>query len=182
MLSLITNYPHRRILVNLETIEKKNYTKGRGHMCPSDGFVCFRNSELLTGRLGKATLGDGNKDGLFHVRLLSELRLTVLRLFTTMEYHGWTTYMQPNDPAQLVWASQIRCVMNIAVYIYAGAQLRLLRASSRRVHEPAGQAERAVHRRPRLLHRHRRRHARAGAAESQGTPHGGRVRMLSPAP
>jgi DNA-directed RNA polymerase III subunit RPC1 len=56
-----------RILVNLETIEKKNYTKGRGHMCPSDGFVCFRNSELLTGRLGKATLGDGNKDGLFHV-------------------------------------------------------------------------------------------------------------------
>jgi len=64
----------RRILVNLETIEKKNYTKGRGHMCPSDGFVCFRNSELLTGRLGKATLGDGNKDGLFHVRLVSELR------------------------------------------------------------------------------------------------------------
>jgi len=60
----------RRILVNLETIEKKNYTKGRGQMCPSDGFVCFRNSELLTGRLGKATLGDGNKDGLFHVRLL----------------------------------------------------------------------------------------------------------------
>ena len=53
--------------MNLETIEKKNYTKGRGHMCPSDGFVCFRNSELLTGRLGKATLGDGNKDGLFHV-------------------------------------------------------------------------------------------------------------------
>lgn len=38
-------------------------------MCPSDGFVCFRNSQLLTGRLGKGTLGDGNKDGLFHVRL-----------------------------------------------------------------------------------------------------------------
>ena len=67
-LSWLTGQLDCRILVNLETIEKKNYTKGRGHMCPSDGFVCFRNSELLTGRLGKATLGDGNKDGLFHVR------------------------------------------------------------------------------------------------------------------
>ena len=28
----------------------------------------FRNSVLLCGRLGKGTLGDGNKDGLFHVR------------------------------------------------------------------------------------------------------------------
>lgn len=26
-------------------------------MCPNDGFVYFRNSELLSGQLGKATLG-----------------------------------------------------------------------------------------------------------------------------
>jgi hypothetical protein len=28
--------------------------------------VCFRNSELLSGRLGKVTLGSGNKAGLFY--------------------------------------------------------------------------------------------------------------------
>jgi len=37
------------------------------HMCPKDGYVCFRNSQLLCGRLGKATLGGGNKAGLFQV-------------------------------------------------------------------------------------------------------------------
>ena len=29
-------------------------------------YVCFRNSELLSGRLGKVTLGSGNKAGLFY--------------------------------------------------------------------------------------------------------------------
>ena len=29
-------------------------------------FVCFRNSELVSGRLGKVTLGSGNKAGLFY--------------------------------------------------------------------------------------------------------------------
>ena len=28
--------------------------------------MCFRNSELLSGRLGKVTLGSGNKAGLFY--------------------------------------------------------------------------------------------------------------------
>ena len=51
--------------VNLETKEKM-YTGGE-HMCPADGWVCFRNSQLLCGRLGKATLGGGNKAGLYQV-------------------------------------------------------------------------------------------------------------------
>ncbi|OMO97199.1 RNA polymerase, alpha subunit [Corchorus olitorius] len=38
-------------------------------MCPNDGFVYFRNSELISGQLGKATLGNGNKDGLYSVLL-----------------------------------------------------------------------------------------------------------------
>ncbi|MCH83274.1 DNA-directed RNA polymerase III subunit RPC1-like, partial [Trifolium medium] len=38
-------------------------------MCPNDGFVYFHNSELISGQLGKATLGNGNKDGLFFVLL-----------------------------------------------------------------------------------------------------------------
>ena len=42
--------------------------KNSGVMCPRDGFVVFRQSELLTGRLGKVTLGGSNKTGLFQVR------------------------------------------------------------------------------------------------------------------
>ncbi|GJN02490.1 hypothetical protein PR202_ga19848 [Eleusine coracana subsp. coracana] len=38
-------------------------------MCPSDGFVYFRNSELLCGQVGKATLGNGNKNGIYSVLL-----------------------------------------------------------------------------------------------------------------
>ncbi|KAL4425069.1 hypothetical protein ABPG77_010383 [Micractinium sp. CCAP 211/92] len=54
-----------KIFVNLETTEKI-YTKGE-HLCPMDGFVCFHNSHLISGRLGKVTLGGGNKSGLFQV-------------------------------------------------------------------------------------------------------------------
>lgn len=53
--------------MNLETKEKQYSGGAIQHMCPRDGWVCFRNSELLCGRLGKATLGGGNKSGLFQV-------------------------------------------------------------------------------------------------------------------
>ena len=53
--------------MNLETTEK--VYKGGEHMCYMDGFVCFHNSELVSGRLGKATLGGGNKSSLFQVHL-----------------------------------------------------------------------------------------------------------------
>lgn len=47
-----------RVFVNL-VVTEKNYNKKAdiGSMCPSDGYVCFRNSELISGQLGKATLG-----------------------------------------------------------------------------------------------------------------------------
>jgi len=54
-----------RVFVNLETTEK--VYKGGEQMCYMDGFVCFHNSELVSGRLGKATLGGGNKSSLFQV-------------------------------------------------------------------------------------------------------------------
>jgi len=53
-----------RVFVNLETTEK-TYTKQGKEMCPADGYVVFRNSDLICGRLGKSTLGNGNKAGLF---------------------------------------------------------------------------------------------------------------------
>ncbi|GMN24465.1 hypothetical protein TIFTF001_000572 [Ficus carica] len=62
-----------RVFLNL-TVREKNYTKPKDKeefetMCPNDGFVYFRNSELISGQLGKATLGNGNKDGLYSILL-----------------------------------------------------------------------------------------------------------------
>lgn len=64
-----------RVFVNL-TLKEKNYSKPKNAsereletMCPNDGFVYFRNSELISGQLGKATLGNGNKDGLYSILL-----------------------------------------------------------------------------------------------------------------
>ncbi|KAJ8756358.1 hypothetical protein K2173_025170 [Erythroxylum novogranatense] len=64
-----------RVYVNL-TVKEKTYSKPgkedkreKETMCPNDGFVCFRNSELISGQLGKATLGNGNMDGLYAVLL-----------------------------------------------------------------------------------------------------------------
>lgn len=45
-----------KVFLNL-TVAEKNYSKMGETMCPKDGFVCFRNSELVCGQLGKATLG-----------------------------------------------------------------------------------------------------------------------------
>ncbi|URE06182.1 DNA-directed RNA polymerase [Musa troglodytarum] len=64
---LIRPNAHTKVFLNL-MVKEKIYTKSET-MCPSDGYVYFRNSELISGQLGKATLGNGNKDGLFSVLL-----------------------------------------------------------------------------------------------------------------
>ncbi|CAH9098236.1 unnamed protein product [Cuscuta europaea] len=58
-----------RVYLNLTLKEKTYHKKDQETMCPNDGFVYFRNSELISGQLGKATLGNGNKDGLYSVLL-----------------------------------------------------------------------------------------------------------------
>ena len=57
--------PNRKskVFVNLE-VPEKNYTKKNQTLCYNDGYVLFRNSELLSGNLGKKVLG-GAKNGLF---------------------------------------------------------------------------------------------------------------------
>uniref|UniRef100_A0A2P2LRP6 DNA-directed RNA polymerase n=1 Tax=Rhizophora mucronata TaxID=61149 RepID=A0A2P2LRP6_RHIMU len=64
-----------RVYLNL-AVKEKSYSKPKKEdkreketMCPNDGFVYFRNSELISGQLGKATLGSGNRDGLYAVLL-----------------------------------------------------------------------------------------------------------------
>ncbi|KAE9620519.1 hypothetical protein Lal_00018992 [Lupinus albus] len=72
---LLRPHANVRVYVNL-TVKEKIYSTKRDDkkrewktMCPNDGFVYFRNSELISGQLGKVTLGNGNKDGLFSVLL-----------------------------------------------------------------------------------------------------------------
>ena len=40
------------------TVEDKTSEEIHEAMCPNDGFVYFRNSELLSGQVGKKTLGE----------------------------------------------------------------------------------------------------------------------------
>ncbi|KAK3012473.1 hypothetical protein RJ639_007984 [Escallonia herrerae] len=77
---LLRPHADMRVYLNL-TVTEKNYSKKGETMCLDDGFVYFRNSELVSGQLGKATLGikhtyshktttgNGNKDGLYSVLL-----------------------------------------------------------------------------------------------------------------
>ncbi|KAL9172058.1 hypothetical protein ABFS82_03G020500 [Erythranthe guttata] len=65
---LLRPHAKMRVYVNL-TVAEKNYGKSGETMCPKDGFVYIRNSELISGQLGKATLGNGSKDGLYSVLL-----------------------------------------------------------------------------------------------------------------
>lgn len=73
--------------MNLETKEKQYSADDSKHMCTKDGWVCFRNSELLCGRLGKATLGGGNKSGLFQVSRQCNTVVLYPILVTLNHYH-----------------------------------------------------------------------------------------------
>ncbi|KAK3012631.1 hypothetical protein RJ639_008587 [Escallonia herrerae] len=53
---LLRPHADMRVYLNL-TVTEKNYSKKGETMCLDDGFVYFRNSELVSGQLGKATLG-----------------------------------------------------------------------------------------------------------------------------
>ncbi|AES88756.2 DNA-directed RNA polymerase I protein [Medicago truncatula] len=72
---LLRPHANVRVYVTLTVMEKNYGSKLDDRerefktMCPDDGFVYFRNSELISGQLGKVTLGNGNKDGLFSVLL-----------------------------------------------------------------------------------------------------------------
>jgi len=59
-----------KLCVNFE-MKEKNYDskKGQKHFCINDGWVAFRNGELISGNIAKKTIGDGSKTGLLYVLL-----------------------------------------------------------------------------------------------------------------
>ena len=59
------------INVNLEMKEKNYDGKADAkYLCKNDGYVCFRNSELLSGNIAKKTIGDGSKTGLLYTLMM----------------------------------------------------------------------------------------------------------------
>jgi DNA-directed RNA polymerase III subunit RPC1 len=61
--------PNRKssVLVSFENKEK-NYTTNK-YFCKNDGWVAFRNSELVSGNIAKKSIGDGSKSGLLYILL-----------------------------------------------------------------------------------------------------------------
>ena len=52
-------------------MKEKNYMSDlkKKHFCPKDGWVAFRNGELVSGNIAKKTIGDGSKTGLLYILL-----------------------------------------------------------------------------------------------------------------
>ncbi|KAL3917569.1 MAG: hypothetical protein SGILL_004651, partial [Bacillariaceae sp.] len=48
--------------------KEKNYSEDK-YFCKNDGYVAFRNGELISGNIAKKTIGDGSKTGLIFVVL-----------------------------------------------------------------------------------------------------------------
>jgi DNA-directed RNA polymerase III subunit RPC1 len=65
--SLSSSIARRPLVVNFESREK-NYSSDQ-HFCPNDGWVAFRNSQLISGNIAKKSIGDGSKSGLLYVLL-----------------------------------------------------------------------------------------------------------------
>eukprot|EP00756_Hemistasia_phaeocysticola_P007482 Hpha_TRINITY_DN14278_c0_g5::TRINITY_DN14278_c0_g5_i1::g.22711::m.22711/K03018/RPC1, POLR3A; DNA-directed RNA polymerase III subunit RPC1 len=73
MSGLIRPNPRVPVLLNFSTASK-SYTRpksGDPFECEKDGYVIFRNSEMISGVLDKAILGGGSKHGLFYQLFLA---------------------------------------------------------------------------------------------------------------
>jgi len=68
---LIRPNKNLKVFVNFQS-KCRSFEKVPGQaldMCPSDGYLIIRNSEIMCGVMDKATLGEGRKDSLFYVLL-----------------------------------------------------------------------------------------------------------------
>ena len=70
ILSLLVR-PNKRVPVQLNFEAKSKSYICDTHMCPKDGWICFVDSELISGTMDKDIMGGGGKDGLFYQLFLS---------------------------------------------------------------------------------------------------------------
>ncbi|CAH8667307.1 unnamed protein product [Heterobilharzia americana] len=66
---ILSQHPSTGIKVNLRVATKSMYSSRGEEMCPNDGFVLIRNSELLAGCMDKKLLGGGSKSSIFYTLL-----------------------------------------------------------------------------------------------------------------
>lgn len=74
-------------------LKEKTYTNGE-YRCTHDGWVVFKDSELLLGQIGKTTLG-GNKNGLLYALIRdnsSEIACDVMHRFSKLSSRWITNF------------------------------------------------------------------------------------------
>lgn len=76
-------YHPRSIFLNLE-VPEKIYSKKGEHMCPVDGYVCFRNSEHICGRVGKVRVVFLLEQPTFHSHTRTQTRIHMRRTSITI--------------------------------------------------------------------------------------------------
>lgn len=120
-----------KVLLNAECASK-SYSRSGECLCPNDGWVCFRNSELMCGLLDKATLGGGSKTCIWHVllrdyspRIAAEAMTRLAKLSARwITDHGFSIGIADVTPspqvtkkkAELIQASTLRCQDAIAQF------------------------------------------------------------------
>lgn len=111
------NRQSANVIVSFEAPEREFVRPPQGepnNMCSRDGYVVFRNSELMCGALAKLTLGNGSKKGLFfqlirnntpHIAALCMSRVAKLagRWFTN---HGMTIGIDDVTPTKELEAAK----------------------------------------------------------------------------
>ncbi|CAJ2654286.1 unnamed protein product [Trifolium pratense] len=119
---LLRPHANVRVYVNLTVKEKTHKTKKDDRnrvvktLCPYDGFVYFRNSELISGQLGKATLGNGNKDGLFSVLLRdykSDAAASCMNRLAKLRWignHGFSIGIDDVQPKQTLINNKVKII------------------------------------------------------------------------
>ena len=104
---LLRPHPSSRMKVNME-LQERNYVAQQS-LCPKDGYVLIRNSELLSGNLCKKTLGDGSKRGLFYILIQDHTVNEAARCMNRMAklcarwlgyYHGFSIGLADVTPSE----------------------------------------------------------------------------------
>ncbi|XP_074596921.1 RNA polymerase III subunit A isoform X2 [Brevipalpus obovatus] len=106
--SLILKPDHRNPRgMNLRA-KGRNYCGKGEELCPNDGYVVIRDSQLLCGAVDKATLGSGSKNNVFYIILrdltASEAGLAMWRLARVTSYflsnHGFSLGLEDVTPTE----------------------------------------------------------------------------------
>ncbi|KAJ1512772.1 hypothetical protein HMI54_007771 [Coelomomyces lativittatus] len=113
--------PHQSspVCVNLETKTRSYVRRSQPDLCPSDGWLVIRNSEVMCGVWDKSIIGDGNKESVFYVVLRDygciEAAMAMNRLARLcarwLGNHGFSVGIQDVQPGSVLMSRKEALVM-----------------------------------------------------------------------